>query len=270
MTFLSGIGTALVLFTVPLSFTFEGVSIPFIQLIMRGDVLIIAPIVDLLFGRKVRWWSWVALAMVMAALVITDLRHRGGLYLPPIAILTVVLYTLGYFIRLAVMNRISKDGDPASVRRYFVEEKMIALPLSVAALAAVSASGIGGQAGQLAFGFAGRVERSGDLAAVPDRPDPRDDRGGGDRDPARSPTRTPIAWRWSALPVWSPDWWAPTCCTGAGICPRPVRARWPAPSSWSRPLPCCGSHRAAPRRRAEACSGAFARDDPESDVDQPL
>jgi len=154
MTFLSGIGTALVLFTVPLSFTFEGVSVPFIQLIMRGDILIIAPIVDLLFGRKVRWWSWVALAMVMTALVIT-LHDRGGLYLPPIAILTVVLYTLGYFMRLVVMNRMSKDGDAATVRRYFVEEKMIALPLSVAALAAVSASGIGGQAGQLAFGFAG-------------------------------------------------------------------------------------------------------------------
>ena len=152
MTFLSGIGTSLVLFTVPLSFTFEGVSIPFIQLIMRGDILIIAPVVDLLFGRKVRWWSWVALAMVMAALVIT-LADRGGLYLPPIAILTVVLYTLGYFIRLAVMNHLSKNGDPATVRRYFVEEKMVALPLSVAALAAVSASGIGGQAGELAFGF---------------------------------------------------------------------------------------------------------------------
>ena len=37
-TVLSGIGTALVLFTVPLSVTFEGVSIPFIQLLMRGDV----------------------------------------------------------------------------------------------------------------------------------------------------------------------------------------------------------------------------------------
>jgi hypothetical protein len=36
-----------------------------------------------------------------------------------------------------------------------VEEKMIALPLSVAALAAISASGIGTQAGELAWGFAG-------------------------------------------------------------------------------------------------------------------
>lgn len=151
-TVLSGIGTSLVLFTVPLSFTFKGVSIPFIQLLMRGDILVIAPLVDVLFGRKVRWWSWAALVMVLVALVIT-LNDRGGLKLPPLAILTVVLYTVGYFLRLMVMTKISKSGDPASVRRYFVEEKIIALPLSVAVLAAISASGIGGQSGELAWGF---------------------------------------------------------------------------------------------------------------------
>ena len=151
-TFLSGLGTALVLFTVPLSFTFEGVSIPFIQLIMRGDILVIAPLVDLMFGRKVRWWSWAALVMVLVALVVT-LGDRGGLDLPPLAILTVVLYTVGYFLRLMVMTKISKSGDPASVRRYFVEEKVVALPLSVGILAAISASGFGGQAGQLHWGL---------------------------------------------------------------------------------------------------------------------
>lgn len=151
-TLLSGIGTAMVLFTVPLSFTFEGVSIPFIQLLMRGDILIIAPLVDIAFGRRVRWWSWVALAMVLLALVIT-LTDRGGFHLPPLAILTVVVYTIGYFIRLAVMTKVSKNGDPASIRRYFVEEKVFALPLSVAMLAAVSASGIGSQAGALSWGF---------------------------------------------------------------------------------------------------------------------
>jgi hypothetical protein len=151
-TFLSGLGTSLVLFTVPLSFTIPDVSIPFIQLVMRGDILIIAPLVDVMFGRRVRWWSWTALAMVLFALLIT-LSDRGGLKLPPIAILTVVLYTLGYFLRLFVMTKISKSGDPASVRRYFVEEKMIALPMSVVILAAISASGIGGQSGELAWGF---------------------------------------------------------------------------------------------------------------------
>jgi len=151
-TLLSGIGTAMVLFTVPLSFTIEGVSIPFIQLLMRGDILIIAPLVDIAFGRKVRWWSWVALAMVLVALTIT-LSDRGGFNLPPIAILTVIVYTVGYFIRLAVMTKVSKTGDPASVRRYFVEEKVFALPLSVAMLAAVTASGVGSQSGALGWGF---------------------------------------------------------------------------------------------------------------------
>ena len=64
---------------------------------------------------------------------------RGGFDLPPLAILTVVLYTIGYFVRLAVMTKVSKSGDPASVRQYFVEEKVFALPLSVAILAAISA-----------------------------------------------------------------------------------------------------------------------------------
>jgi hypothetical protein len=151
-TAMSGIGTALIVFTVPLSFTFEGVSIPFIQLLMRGDILIIAPLVDLMFGRRVRWWSWVALVIVGIALVVT-LNARGELGLPPIAILTVILYTLGYFLRLTAMTHVSKTGDPASIRKYFVEEKVIALPMSVLILAAISAVGFGDQAGQLGFGF---------------------------------------------------------------------------------------------------------------------
>lgn len=151
-TFISGIGTALVLFTVPLSLTFQGVSIPYIQLIMRGDILIIAPLVDLIFGRRVRWWSWAALGMVALSLVFV-IQTRGELGLPPLAIATIVLYTVGYFIRLAVMTRVSKSGDPASVRKYFVEEKMIALPLSIVALALLSASGLGDQSGELTVGF---------------------------------------------------------------------------------------------------------------------
>ncbi len=152
LTFLAGIGSALVLFTVPLSYTFQGVSIPFIQLVMRGDILVIAPLVDLAFSRRVRWWSWVALGMVLLALLIT-VTDRGGLKLPPLAIATVVLYTIGYFIRLAVMTRIGKNGDAATVRRYFVEEKIVALPLAIGLLAAISASGLGGQAGELHWGF---------------------------------------------------------------------------------------------------------------------
>jgi hypothetical protein len=151
-TVLSGVGTALVLFTVPLSFTFTDVSIPFIQLLMRGDILIIAPLVDFIFGRRVRWWSWLALVIVGIALTFV-VHQRGGFHLPPLAIATVVLYTVGYFLRLAVMTRISKSGDAANVRGYFAEEKLIALPMSVVALAAVSFMGLGSQGDELAWGF---------------------------------------------------------------------------------------------------------------------
>ena len=151
-TFLSAIGTALVLFTVPLSFTFRDVSIPFIQLLMRGDILVIAPLVDLIFKRRVRWWSWAALVIVAAALLLV-VRQRGGFMLSPLAWATVILYTLGYFLRLAVMTRVAKSGDPASVRRYFVEEKIVALPLAVLALAGLSLSGLGSQSGELYWGF---------------------------------------------------------------------------------------------------------------------
>src|SRR5690606_34495911 len=115
-TVLSGSGTALVRFTVPLSFTFTDVSIPFIQLLMRGDILLIAPLVDFIFGRRVRWYSWTALVIVAVALTFV-IHDRGGFHLPPLAIATVVLYTVGYFLRLAVMTRISKSGDPATVRQ---------------------------------------------------------------------------------------------------------------------------------------------------------
>ena len=153
-TFLSGLCTALVLVTVPLSATFQGVSIPFIQILMRGDVLILAPLVDLVSGRKVRWYSWAALGIVFVALAIT-LNARGGFHLPPLAIATVVLYTLGYFGRLAVMTHVSKTGEPGDVRRYFVEEKLVGIPAAIALLAAIPFLGLGAQGGELQFGFVG-------------------------------------------------------------------------------------------------------------------
>jgi hypothetical protein len=163
-TFASGVGAALLLFTVPLSYTFQGVSIPYMQLLMRGDVLVIAPLVDLMAGRRVRWYSWVALGLVAFGLWLT-IQARGGLKLPPLAIITVVLYTVGYFVRLLIMTRIAKSGDPHMVKRYFVEEKMVAIPVAVLALALLSAVNFGAQSGQLGFGFVG-IWSSGQMMAI--------------------------------------------------------------------------------------------------------
>lgn len=151
-TALSGVGAALLLFTVPLSFTFRDVSIPFMQLLMRGDVLIVAPLVDLLLGRRVRWYSWIALALVAAGLTLT-IRARGGLYLPPLAMATVALYTLGYLLRLLAMTRVAKSGDARATRAYFVEEQLVAIPLALASLAVLAVFRWGPQGGQLGFGF---------------------------------------------------------------------------------------------------------------------
>lgn len=152
-TFLSGIGTAMLLFTVPLSLTFEGVSIPFMQLIMRGDVLIIAPLVDVCFNRRVRWWSWTALVIVALGLVVT-IGDRGGLRLPPLALAAIVFYTIGYFVRLAVMTKVAKSGRADEVQAYFVEEKLVAMPLAIMMLAGLTLTPLA-QGADLHRGFVG-------------------------------------------------------------------------------------------------------------------
>lgn len=169
-TLLSGVGAALLLFTVPLSFTFQNVSIPFMQLLMRGDVLLVAPMVDILLGRRVRWFSWVALILVAAGLSIT-VDARGGINLPPLAIVTLVLYTLGYLVRILAMTRVAKSGDARATKGYFVEEQLVAIPLALAGLAALSAAHLGSQGDQLSFGFiavwsSGRLPYLAALAAL--------------------------------------------------------------------------------------------------------
>jgi hypothetical protein len=152
LTATAGLGSALLLITVPLSLTFPGVSIPFIQLLMRGDVLLIAPLVDKIGGRKVHWYSWVAVVLVAIALVLT-IRQRGGLRMPVLCIFTIILYTLGYFMRLLVMTRISKSGDTAAQKRYFVEEQMVAYPTTVLVLGILVLIGSGNPSLQLRWGF---------------------------------------------------------------------------------------------------------------------
>lgn len=163
-TALSGVGTALILFTVPLSFTFEGVSIPFMQLLMRGDLLLIAPLVDLLGRRKVRWYSWVSLVLVAVAMVVA-VGERRGFQLPLLAWVTLALYTLGYFVRLWVMTRVAKTGTSESIQRYFVEEKLVGIPLAVLFLACLSGLGDGKAVQQLSFGFV-QVWTSSQLVAI--------------------------------------------------------------------------------------------------------
>lgn len=151
-TFWSGVFTALILVTVPLSYTFENVSIPFMQLLMRGDLLIIAPLVDAVSGRRVRWWSWTALVLVGVAMLV-NFQARGGLGLPPLAIATIILYTFGYFGRLFIMSKVSKNDDPDQLKRFFSEEKIVAFPVALIAMGAIALLSDTKQAAELAWGF---------------------------------------------------------------------------------------------------------------------
>jgi hypothetical protein len=152
-TALSGLCVAAILVTVPLSYTFKNVSIPFIQLTMRGGILVISPLVDVLSGRQVKWYSWVALALCALGLYVT-IQARGDLRLPALCWGTIGLYTLGFFGRLAVMSRLAKTGAQNEMQRFYVEEQIVAVPASVALIGLLAVL-LGGEAADaLRRGFA--------------------------------------------------------------------------------------------------------------------
>lgn len=151
-TFLSGIATAAVIGTTTLAYTFSGVSIVFMMLLMRGGMLVIAPVIDLLSRRAVRWFSWVALGLSLSALL-TTLVNPGSFALTAVAAIDVLVYLAAYFVRLRFMSHIAKSERREDSLRYFVEEQMVATPAIVLALALVALAGRGDVAADVRRGF---------------------------------------------------------------------------------------------------------------------
>ncbi len=151
-TTVSGLGTAAIIATTTLAYTFEGVSIVLALLLMRGGVLVLAPIIDSLFGREVQRYSWTALALSLAAIAvaIADVRSYT---LTVAAVLNLVLYLCGYVLRLHSMTRLAKRDVRHVTRRYFVQEQMVSLPALVLVLALVALLGDGATASALRTGF---------------------------------------------------------------------------------------------------------------------
>jgi hypothetical protein len=142
----------MLLVTVPLSYTFTEVSIPTVQLLMRGDVLLVAPLVDLMLGRRVLWYHWVALFLVALGLGLS-IGFTGQFGFPPLLIFIVVVYTVGYLIRIAVMTQIAKSDEDEANMRYFVEERLVSIPVAIGALGLMAAFGSGKPSQELAWGF---------------------------------------------------------------------------------------------------------------------
>ena len=154
LVLLSGLGTTIIIGTTTLAFTFTGVSIVFALVLMRAGVLSIAPVVDRLFKRRVRWFSWMALALSAAALFVA-LSDVHNYRLTNVAAVTIAAYLLGYLLRLPCINGLAKTTDTAATRKYFVEEVMVAMPLLVIVPAALALFGRGEIAAELREGFAG-------------------------------------------------------------------------------------------------------------------
>jgi len=152
-TLLSGLCTAAIIATTTLSYSFHGTSIVFMMLLMRGGVLVIAPIVDVASKRPVRAPSWLALGLSLAAAVVASAR-REDLAVTALAAADVAVYLAAYFVRLRFMSHLAK-GSPGANRRFFVEEQLVAAPAVVLFLALVASLGGGPIGAQLRAGFVG-------------------------------------------------------------------------------------------------------------------
>jgi protein-tyrosine-phosphatase len=148
----AGFFMALVIATTTLNYTFAGVSILFMLLMMRGGVLVLSPIVDAARRRPVRVYSWVALGLSLLA-VTAALSDVDSYHLTVAALASLGIYLFGYIGRFEIMSRVAKTGDPAIDRRYLVEEQMSAVLWQVGLCAVVALAGFGSVSGALREGF---------------------------------------------------------------------------------------------------------------------
>ena len=140
LTFLSGVCLAAIMGTTTLAFTFGGLSI--VLVLLRGGTLIIAPVVDRIVGRRVRWFSWTAMLVSLGA-VLLALSEASTYTLAFAAAIDISAYLAAYFFKLQFMSRLAKTEDRLLTLRYFVEEQIVASPLLVLALAVMALIGTG-------------------------------------------------------------------------------------------------------------------------------
>jgi protein-tyrosine-phosphatase len=148
LTFLSGVCMATIMGTTTLAFTFGGLSIVLVLVLLRGGTLIIAPLVDHIVGRRVRWFSWTAMLVSLAAVLVV-LSDATNYTLTVAAVIDITAYLIAYFFKLQFMSRLAKSDDRAVTLRYFVEEQMVASPLLVLTLVVMAFIG----AGDVMLGF---------------------------------------------------------------------------------------------------------------------
>jgi protein-tyrosine-phosphatase len=139
-TFLSGVCMAIIIATTTLAFSFAGISVVLVLILLRGGTLAIGPLIDITQNRRVRWFSWAAMAGSNLALLIA-LVDVSNYRMTLLAGLDVVAYLAAYFVRLTIMTRFAKSEDRDITLRYFVEEQIVATPLLLSVLGLLAVIG---------------------------------------------------------------------------------------------------------------------------------
>ena len=121
----AGCFMALIIGTTILNFTFVGVSILFMLLMMRAGTLMLAPVIDLVRNRRIPVYAWVGLALSLVAIGVA-LAGVEKYSLTVGAVLSLCIYLFGYAGRFRIMSRVAKCGDTPVDRRYFAEEQLVA------------------------------------------------------------------------------------------------------------------------------------------------
>ena len=101
LTFLSGVCMATIMGTTTLAFTFGGLSIVLVLVLLRGGTLVIAPVVDHIVGRRVRWFSWIAMFVSLTA-VLMALSDASSYTLAFAAAIDIAAYLAAYFFKFSL------------------------------------------------------------------------------------------------------------------------------------------------------------------------
>lgn len=152
LTFLSGICMGTIIATTTLAFAFGGISIVLVLVLLRGGVLIIAPLVDAMRRRRVRWFSWAAMLISLLAVVVV-LSDAANYRMNLATIVDVAVYLTAYFFKFQFMTKLAKSNEREVTLRYFVEEQMIASPFLLLALGTMAAIGVGDMMNGFRLGF---------------------------------------------------------------------------------------------------------------------
>jgi protein-tyrosine-phosphatase len=148
----AGAFMAVIIASTILNYTFAGVSILFMILMMRAGTLILSPAVDLGRHRRIRAYSWVAVALSLAAVAIAA-TGVDAYALTFGAVLSLLAYLGGYAGRFEIMSRVAKTGDVQVDRRYFAEEQISSAVILCVAVALLALIGAGAELGTLRDGF---------------------------------------------------------------------------------------------------------------------